>query len=82
MPGKNKNKDRIIYVGYYSEDILNHSVLQCLSSLRLKMYNDSEFTIFSVREFQSSMILLIYVCKYDILLIEYMCYRYYHETQI
>ncbi len=54
MPEKIKIK-KIISVGYYSVDILNHSVLQCLSSLPLKMSNDSEFTIFSIREFQTSM---------------------------
>ncbi len=51
-----------MYVGYYSVDILNHFVFQCLSSLPLKMSNISELTIFSVKEIQSSMILWINAC--------------------
>ncbi len=49
-------------VAYYSVDILNHCVLQCLSSLPLKISKDSDATIFSLSEFQSSMILWLNAC--------------------
>ncbi len=49
-------------VAYYSVDILNHFVLQCLSSLPLNISKDSEATVFSLSEFQSSMILWLSAC--------------------
>ncbi len=44
-------------MGSNSVDILYHSVLQCLSGLHLKMSKDSVFTMLSVSEFQSYIIL-------------------------
>ncbi len=47
---------------FYYIDSLYHSVLQCLSSLSLKISKDFEVTIFSGNEFQSSMILWLNSC--------------------
>jgi hypothetical protein len=51
-----------MFCGILLSRYLKHFVLQCLSNLPLKISKGYEVTIFSVNEFQSSMILWLNAC--------------------